>query len=164
MTAPHLRICSLHPLETGRKTKLKGVRSLFNQNYKNVQGWLIFSFWIPNWSCYDQHQKRSMSMGKINSRCFQLELYLQFGQGVKGKTMFYSSWLWIQEGFTWICSGQNRLREQNLPHSLGQAAVLFLCGCQFYAPSMSKSHMMAPLPHALAVAPPSAAPGPSQGC
>ena len=66
-------------------------------------------------------------MGKINSRYFQLELDLQCGQGVKDKTVFYSSRLWVKEGLTRIRSGQNRERRQNLSHSLEQAAALFLC-------------------------------------
>lgn len=50
-------------------------------------------------------------MGKINSRCLQLELHLQCGQGAKDKTVFHSSRLWVKEGLTRIYSGQNRERK-----------------------------------------------------
>lgn len=64
-----------------------------------------------------------LSTGKIYSRCFQVELNLQ--QVVKDKTMFYSSWQWINEGLTRIQSGQNR--ERKLRRSYPIASWCLFC-------------------------------------
>lgn len=53
-------------------------------------------------------------MSKIYSRCFQLELSLEQGTGVKGKAVFSSSRLWMTEGLTRICSSQNKRKKRKL--------------------------------------------------
>jgi len=98
-------------------------------------------------------------MVKIKSRC---------GRGVKGKTVFYSSQLWVKQGLAMVCSGQNRESKlRTCPSAQSKLLHFFLLWSgprQFYAPSISKSHMMAPFPLVWAAGPDGAAPGPPQGC